>query len=61
MCDLKRTLDATVICLSFVTNATTKALTGTLCTRDAFGDREDSFTPLLDRLLPTGNRTPCHS
>jgi len=55
MCDLKRTLDATVTVPPLFINAAATTSIGTLRARDAFRDGEDGFAPLLDRFLPTGN------
>lgn len=57
MCDLKRTLDATVRANGCTSRAKFSLLcrdAGTLCARNALGDREDGLVAFLDRLVPAG-------
>lgn len=55
MCDLKRTLDATVLPLpSFPAILSTMCLIGSLRTGDAFGDWENGVAVVSDCFLSTG-------
>ena len=58
MCDLKRTIDATVNtsspCSPDPRSRALRAHAGPLRPRDALGHRQDRLAPVPDRLLPTG-------
>jgi len=53
MCDLKRTLDATV-CLVDMSGMPCAESLGPLRAGDALGDRKDSISLVPHRVLPTG-------
>src|SRR5579863_735850 len=54
MCDLKRTLDATVCTYGYFQAICSCHTAGTLRTGNAFRDREDSLPALLNRLVSAG-------
>lgn len=55
MCDLKRTLDATVSIVPLETEFYVVIVTsGTLRTRDAFRNWQDCVSSISDRVVPTG-------
>lgn len=56
MCDLKRTLDATVSLPTASAKAKlTQFITGSLCARDAFGNWQNCVPALAHRLISAGS------
>src|ERR1700683_3913275 len=59
MCDLKRTLDATVsVLINSVSGWLTRAIPGPLCTRNAFRNWQNCVAAIFDCLVSAGAYSP---